>query len=463
MTSTDEELVARSISGDTDSFNELILRWERPIYALAYRTIGREEDARDVCQETFLRAFRALPGFRGQAKFSSWLYRIALNLCRDWMRRERRRRSSRFPKAPMPIELAAAVEPSESIEDLVARRDLTRVVERVMARLPEEQRTAIVLKEYHGLTFQEIADLVGCPLSTVKTRLYQGLTVLRRELAKDGATCQHRNCHDEYKDVRHLRRTIATKPSSSTCTGTGRGTRAHRSSDTWQRCAVCRTEIEALRAFVRRSRNGRRPSRFARSSTRRRRGHGSQHASPGSRAWTATDATCRSGRRRRPPCSVSALDWVPRIFVSATDRTGSRCAPDGCRLTRRRSPLAAASPVDGQAAPWRAELTALEQQLRADLKPAPCRGGRSARAGRRGDDSRAATVRALIAQSEQRQQRELALRIGDLLNDVQVAAPRRPVEDRSQHRADSEQHRHGSVAAARDVELAGGPRVSQRP
>ena len=73
-----------------DSFNQLILRWERPIYALAYRVIGREEDARDVCQETFLRAFRALPGFKGQAKFSSWLYRIALNLCRDWIRRQRR-------------------------------------------------------------------------------------------------------------------------------------------------------------------------------------------------------------------------------------------------------------------------------------------------------------------------------------------------------------------------------------
>ena len=87
MTWTDEELVARSIGGDADSFNELIHRWERPIYALAYRQIGREEDARDVCQETFLRAFRALKGFRGQAKFSSWLYRIALNLCRDWMRR----------------------------------------------------------------------------------------------------------------------------------------------------------------------------------------------------------------------------------------------------------------------------------------------------------------------------------------------------------------------------------------
>jgi RNA polymerase sigma-70 factor (ECF subfamily) len=184
MTWTDEELVARSIRGDTESFNQLIMRWERPIYALAYRTIGREEDARDVCQETFLRAFRALPGFRGQAKFSSWLYRIALNLCRDWMRRERRAPIAQGPDNVDLMELAAATEPSESIEELVARRDLVRAVELVMATLPEEQRTAIILKEYHGLTFQEIADLVGCPLSTVKTRLYQGLSVVRREMAK---------------------------------------------------------------------------------------------------------------------------------------------------------------------------------------------------------------------------------------------------------------------------------------
>ena len=107
-----------------------------------------------------------------------------MNLCRDWVRRERRTPVVQPPEDVDLIEMAAAAEPSESIEDLVARKDLTRLVERAMALLPEEQRTAIVLKEYHGLTFQEIADLVGCPLSTVKTRLYQGLTVLRRELAR---------------------------------------------------------------------------------------------------------------------------------------------------------------------------------------------------------------------------------------------------------------------------------------
>jgi RNA polymerase sigma-70 factor, ECF subfamily len=188
MTWTDEELVARSIGGDASSFNELIQRWERPIYALAYRQIGREEDARDVCQETFLRAYRALNGFRGQAKFSSWLYRIALNLCRDWLRRERRTPVVQAPEDVDLIELAASREPSESIEDRVARDDLARAVERAMTLLPEEQRTAIILKEYHGLTFQEIADVVGCPLSTVKTRLYQGLTVLRRELGRSGVS-----------------------------------------------------------------------------------------------------------------------------------------------------------------------------------------------------------------------------------------------------------------------------------
>lgn len=191
MTWTDEELVARSRGGDMDSFNQLILRWERPIYALAYRVIGRDEDARDVCQETFLRAFRALPGFKGQAKFSSWLYRIALNLCRDWNRRQRRAPVSQLPEDADLAEMAADGGPQESVEDLVARRELTSAVEAAMARLPEEQRTAIILKEYHGMTFQEIAELQGCPLSTVKTRLYQGLSVVRKQLAQDGQLVSH--------------------------------------------------------------------------------------------------------------------------------------------------------------------------------------------------------------------------------------------------------------------------------
>ena len=174
------------MAGDADSFNQLILRWERPIYALAYRTIGREEDARDIVQDTFLRAYRALPGFKGQAKFSSWLYRIALNLCRDWIRRQRRTPTVSAPEGVDLMELASEQGPVESIEELVSRREMSRAVAQAMTHLSDEQRTAIILKEYHGLTFQEIADLQGCPLSTVKTRLYQGLSVLRRHLDQSG-------------------------------------------------------------------------------------------------------------------------------------------------------------------------------------------------------------------------------------------------------------------------------------
>jgi RNA polymerase sigma-70 factor (ECF subfamily) len=184
MTWTDEELVARSKTGDTESFNQLVKRWERPIFALAYRTLGREEDARDVTQETFLRAFRALGGFKGDAKFSSWLYRIALNLCRDWMRKDRRTPVVAVPEGMDVEQLITDRGPTETVEDLAARAELTRGVAKAMETLPPEQRHAIILKEYHGLTFQEIADLMKCPLSTVKTRVYQGLSTLRKQLGE---------------------------------------------------------------------------------------------------------------------------------------------------------------------------------------------------------------------------------------------------------------------------------------
>ncbi len=184
MQRTDEELVSLATAGDPESFNQLVVRWERQIFALAYRVLGREEDARDVCQETFLRAFRGIKGFKGQAKFSSWLYRIALNLSHDWMRRDKR--ANHLLPLDTESEPEPAGQPVETAEGRALRRDLGRVITEAMATLPEEQRTTIVLKEYHGLTFQEIADLQGCPLSTVKTRLYQGLGVLRRQLKRSG-------------------------------------------------------------------------------------------------------------------------------------------------------------------------------------------------------------------------------------------------------------------------------------
>ena len=143
MYRTDEELVALAAKGEPDAFDQLVSRWERQIYFLAYRMLGREEDARDVTQEAFLSAFRGLKGFKRQSKFSSWLYRIALNLCRDWLRRARRASAVR-PSEDLDLNEQAIVDPiSETVEDLIVRRDLGRAVSKEMAALSEEQRTVI--------------------------------------------------------------------------------------------------------------------------------------------------------------------------------------------------------------------------------------------------------------------------------------------------------------------------------
>ena len=161
MHKTDEELVTLTMGGGAHAFDQLVVRWERQIYFLAYRMLGREEDARDVTQEACLRAFRGLKGLKGQAKFSSWLYRIALNLCRDWIRRELRGGAVQ-PTDGFELDELTNIDPiSETVEDLTVRRDLSHAVSKEMAALPPDQRTAIVLKEYRGLTFQEIAELLG--------------------------------------------------------------------------------------------------------------------------------------------------------------------------------------------------------------------------------------------------------------------------------------------------------------
>jgi len=188
MKRTDEELVALATAGDPESFNQLVGRWEHRIFALAYRVIGREDDAKDVCQETFLRAFRGIKKFEGKAKFSSWLYRIALNLCRDWLRRDRRSAVIVSLENEEQADACLFDDKSENAERHVVRRDMQRVLGQAMSLLTEDQRATIVLKEFHGLTFQAIADLQGCPLSTVKTRLYQGLSIMRRKLEKEGVT-----------------------------------------------------------------------------------------------------------------------------------------------------------------------------------------------------------------------------------------------------------------------------------
>ncbi len=184
MGRSDEELVEACQAGEMSAFDVLVARWEDRIRGAAYRFLGSEEEARDVAQEAFLKAYRALGGFKREARFSSWLYQIATNLCRDRLRRRRTRGTVSLEA----LEETGPVimDPRPGADERLQQLDLGRVVRRAVEALPEEQRVVVILKEYQELTFLEIAQALDVPLSTVKTRLYRGLGQLRLRLEREG-------------------------------------------------------------------------------------------------------------------------------------------------------------------------------------------------------------------------------------------------------------------------------------
>jgi RNA polymerase sigma-70 factor, ECF subfamily len=185
MTPTDEDLVVAFQSGDIPAFDQLVRRWDRKIQGVIYRLVGNHDEARDLSQEAFLKAYRALGTFKQEARFSSWLYQIALNATRDRLRRRRRRTDLSLDDVEERGE-SSLRDGAPSALDLIESNDLSRAVAAAMAALPEEQREVVILKEYQGLTFPEIAETLDVPLSTVKTRLYRGLGQLRIRLERQG-------------------------------------------------------------------------------------------------------------------------------------------------------------------------------------------------------------------------------------------------------------------------------------
>ncbi len=182
MELSDTQIIERTLGGDTDAFNLLVRRWERHIYGLTLRMLGRDDEAKDATQETFLSAYRNLSKFRGEAKFSSWIYRIALNICNT-----RLRGRSRFVISIEEQREESGFEPVADTNDLgdnIQQQQITLHVRRALQSLPAEMRQVIVMKEYEGLKFSEIADILGIPLSTVKTRMYTGLSEMRKRLER---------------------------------------------------------------------------------------------------------------------------------------------------------------------------------------------------------------------------------------------------------------------------------------
>ena len=177
---TDEQIIDRCVrGGDTRRFTELVHRYQDRVFGLALRLTGRREDAEDVAQEVFLAAFRGLGGFKGDAKFSTWLYRVAWNRAADWLRRNRKP-----GRQPAPLEHAQEVVDARAdpVGDLIGGED-RRCLDAAVAGLEVRYRAVIELLYYQGLPYEEIAVVLGVPVKTVETRLYRGRRLLRERLS----------------------------------------------------------------------------------------------------------------------------------------------------------------------------------------------------------------------------------------------------------------------------------------
>lgn len=187
-TMSDEQLVALSQQGNTRAFNSLTSRWESSLYRFALRTLGNPDDARDVCQEALLKAYVNIKRLRDGQKFKSWAHHIVLNLCRDKFRSaSARNEAATYDEDEDGEGRAAMLEASLGAAHHGQETSVRRLLESALSRISDEQRTAILLREFHGFTSEEIAEITGVPAATVRSRIFYGLKSMRR-LLQDGAT-----------------------------------------------------------------------------------------------------------------------------------------------------------------------------------------------------------------------------------------------------------------------------------
>jgi RNA polymerase sigma-70 factor, ECF subfamily len=178
---TDEQAMWRvQMEGDPEAFAELVRRWERPLQRLGVRMTGDERDGEDLAQEAFARVFAHRQEFQQGRKFSTWLWRIALNLCYDHRRRLSRRAESPLEEEAMEEPALCAVESGP--DGRLLEEERAGWVRAALLRLPETHRAVLVLREYEGLKLREIAEVLEIPEGTVKSRLADGLTQLSRQL-----------------------------------------------------------------------------------------------------------------------------------------------------------------------------------------------------------------------------------------------------------------------------------------
>ncbi|MEK7352377.1 MAG: sigma-70 family RNA polymerase sigma factor [Nitrospirota bacterium] len=177
------KLIARSLKQDSDAFGQLVERYATVIVNLAYRMVGDRTEAEDLAQETFVAAFKALPRFRADSKFSTWLYRIAANKCKDWLRAKRPGQGVQDVDVDEVLDAGVAAE-ERTPERLLSQQQVAEQLDRAIQRLPPLYREAFVLKHVEGLSYEEMQEIVGVNADTLKMRVYKGRLQLSRELVE---------------------------------------------------------------------------------------------------------------------------------------------------------------------------------------------------------------------------------------------------------------------------------------
>ncbi|MCP9449612.1 MAG: sigma-70 family RNA polymerase sigma factor [Nitrospira sp.] len=178
---TDAELVARSLAQDREAFGQLIDRHAATIVNLAYRMVGNQAEAEDLAQESFIAAFQARSTFRADSKFSTWLYRIAANKCKDWLRSKKPGQGRNDVNVDEELDLHVVEE--RTPETLLSQQQVAGELERAIQRLPPLYREAFILKHIEGLSYEEMEQILGVNKDTLKMRVYKGRVQLCRELA----------------------------------------------------------------------------------------------------------------------------------------------------------------------------------------------------------------------------------------------------------------------------------------
>ena len=177
----DAQLVARSLKQDHEAFGQLIDRYAPVIVNLAYRMVGNRAEAEDLAQEAFLAAFKALSTFRSDARFSTWLYRIAANKCKDWLRVKRPGMGQQ--DVDIAETLDSHIAEDQTPERLLSQQQVAQQLEQAIQRLPPLYREAFVLKHVEGLSYEEMEEILGVNRDTLKMRVYKGRLQLSRDLS----------------------------------------------------------------------------------------------------------------------------------------------------------------------------------------------------------------------------------------------------------------------------------------